>query len=176
MMLRPDGGAQSRTGGVPAGLGPEALRVFADGLEAALTGLCQSARELTDARYAALGVLDRERSELEHFVTSGVNRQTRDRIGAHPRGRGVLGLLLTDPRPLRVDELDGDPRCYGFPQHHPSMRGFLGVPLTIDGVPWGNLYVAEKKSGAFDDSDERIVIAIAAHAAAIVRGARAEDG
>ena len=160
----------------PASPEPERRHVFADDLEAALTGLCGSAREVLDAAYAALGVLDARRAQLEHFVTAGIDGPTRERIGVHPRGRGVLGLLVADPRVMHIEDVAGDPRGYGFPDGHPEMHDFLGAPILIDGTAWGNLYVAGKRHGAFDEVDEHVIAAIAARAATVVQDSRSGPG
>src|SRR4051794_11173142 len=110
--------------------------------EAVLERVLDAARELTGARYAALGVLDANRQGLERFVTSGIDAATRREIGDLPVGRGVLGVLITDPRPLRLDDVGSHPESYGFPIGHPPMRSFLGVPILIRGEAFGNLYLA----------------------------------
>ena len=117
-------------------------------VEAVLQRLLDTARELTGARYAALGVLDAERKQLERFVTSGVDDATHRAIGDLPRGRGVLGVLIANPRPLRLTDVGAHPRSYGFPAGHPPMTTFLGVPVVIDGEACGNLYLTEKADGA----------------------------
>src|SRR5215207_186169 len=113
------------------------------------------AREVTGARYAAVGVLDDRRQELERFVTAGVDPATHQAIGDLPRGRGILGLLIEDPKPLRLEHIGDHPRSYGFPAAHPEMETFLGVPVLIREEVWGNLYLTEKASGEpFTDADE----------------------
>jgi GAF domain-containing protein len=115
----------------------------------------QSARDLTGARYAALGVLDASRTELDRFITVGIDEHARAVIGALPRGRGVLGELIRNPVPLRLSEVGEHPRSYGFPLGHPPMRSFLGVPLRVGGMPFGSLYLTEKADGGqFSDEDE----------------------
>lgn len=142
-------------------------------LEPVLQRLLVLARELTGARYAALGVLDHDRRELERFVTSGVDEATRGAIGDVPRGRGVLGVLIDDPRPLRLDDVGAHPRSYGFPAGHPSMRTFLGVPVLIGGEAWGNLYLTEKEGGVtFDEGDEDVVVVLADWAGIAISNAR----
>jgi GAF domain-containing protein len=141
--------------------------------ETVLERILEEARRLTGARYAALGVLDEQRMELERFVTAGVDDVTHRRIGELPRGRGVLGVLITDPRPLRLARVDRDPNSYGFPAGHPAMTSFLGVPIVIRGQAWGNLYLTEKADGAeFSDGDEAAVIAVARWAAIAIENAR----
>ena len=137
-------------------------------LDVVVDRVLASARELTGARYAALGVLDASRTELERFVTVGIDEGTRAEIGALPRGRGVLGELIRDPVPLRLAEVGEHPRSYGFPLGHPPMHSFLGVPILVDGVPFGSLYLTEKAGGAqFTDADEDV-----RHDARQVRGCR----
>ena len=129
--------------------------------------ILEAARELTGARYAALGVLNEQRTGLERLRTAGVDGAAHEAIGELPRGRGVLGLLVSDPRPLRIDELSGHEASYGFPPGHPVMRSFLGVPVRVRGEIWGNLYVAEK-DGGFDDWDEEVAVVVADWAATTI--------
>jgi len=128
--------------------------------------------ELTGARYAALGVLDEERHELERFITHGIDEEARRTIGALPHGRGVLGLLIEQPRPLRLGDVGRHPRSYGFPPGHPPMTTFLGVPVMIRGHAWGNLYLTEKQQGEFDDADEQSAVILAEWTAIAVENAR----
>jgi signal transduction histidine kinase len=132
----------------------------------------ETAREVTSARYAALGVLDVERAHLERFITRGVDEQTRREIGDLPRGRGVLGVLIEDPRPLRLADVGQHPASYGFPAGHPAMTSFLGVPILIRGEAWGNLYLTEKQGGDFDQSDEEAAVVLADWAAIAIENAR----
>lgn len=135
----------------------------------ALRLVLEEARLITGARFAALGVLDVERLGLERFLTSGVDTATRSRIGELPRGRGVLGVLITDPRPLRLVDVAQHPRSYGFPAGHPLMRSFLGVPVMVAGEVWGNLYFSEKKDGGpFTEADEAAAVRLAYSAAGVV--------
>ena len=124
-------------------------------LEAVLSRVLEVACELTGARYAAVGVLDAERRELERFITRGIGERAREAIGSLPRGRGVLGLLIEDPEPLRLRNVGDHPRSYGFPPGHPPMTSFLGVPIVVRGEAWGNLYLTEKTGGDFDEADEQ---------------------
>ena len=101
--------------------------------EAVFERLLEVARELTGARYAAIGVLDERRERLERFLTSGIDEDTHRAIGDLPRGRGVLGVLISDPQPLRLADVGAHPQSYGFPLAHPPMTTFLGVPIVIDG-------------------------------------------
>src|SRR6266540_1450226 len=116
-------------------------------LEALLQRLVEVAAELTEARYAALGVIDPSGTELERFITTGIDPQTHAAIGDLPRGRGILGVLIRDAAVLRLHDLSDDPRSVGFPANHPPMRTFLGVPILLRGVVYGNLYLAEKDGG-----------------------------
>ncbi len=140
--------------------------------EAVFTKVLEVARELTGARYAALGVLDEDRHELERFITLGVEEETRRAIGSPPRGRGVLGLLIEQPRPLRLAEVGRHPRSYGLPPGHPPMSSFLGVPVMIRGHAWGNLYLTEKAGGEFDEADEHAAMVLAEWTGVAVENAR----
>lgn len=130
-------------------------------LEAVLREVVEVARELTGARYAALGILDEDRRELERFIYAGIDESTRAQIGDLPRGRGVLGELIRNPAPLRLREVGEHPRSYGFPPGHPPMRSFLGVPIVVRGQAYGNLYLTEKAGGDFDAADEEAVTILA---------------
>jgi two-component system, NarL family, sensor histidine kinase DevS len=142
-------------------------------LEAVLGHVLDAARAVTGAQYAALGVLNRERTGLDRFVTRGIDDQTRARIGDFPRGRGVLGVLISDPKPLRLRDVGSHPYSYGFPLEHPPMTSFLGVPIVIRGEPWGNLYLAEAPAGEFSEEDERDASMLADWAAIAVANAGA---
>src|ERR687897_1354825 len=134
-------------------------------LEVVLERLLETARELTGARYAAIGVLDAERRGLERFLTSSVDAATRAAIGDLPRGRGILGLLIDEPHPIVLSDVGSHPRSYGFPAGHPPMTTFLGVPLLIRGEAWGNLYLTEKEGGEFDERDVETITVLADWAA-----------
>lgn len=140
-------------------------------LEALLTRVLDAGRELTGARYAALGVLDDERRSLERFLTRGIDPATHRAIGDLPHGRGILGLLIEDPRPLRLQDLRAHPRSYGFPANHPPMRSFLGVPILIRGRAWGNLYLTDKAGADFDATDEQTAVVLADWAAVAIENA-----
>jgi signal transduction histidine kinase len=127
--------------------------------------------QLTGARYAALGVLDEERRELERFITHGIDEEARRVIGNLPRGRGVLGLLIEQPRALRLADVGRHPRSYGFPPGHPPMSNFLGVPVLVRGRAWGNLYLTEKTSGEFNEADEQSAMILAEWTAIAVENA-----
>ena len=142
-------------------------------LEAVLDRLLETAAELTGARYAALGVLDDDRVELARFITRGIDEDTHRAIGDLPRGRGILGVLISEPKPLRLADVSADPRSYGFPVNHPPMHTFLGVPVLIRGEAWGNLYLTEKATGEqFDEADEAAVTVLADWAAIAIENAR----
>ncbi len=131
-------------------------------LEVVLERVLASARDLTGARYAALGVLGESGSDLDRFLTLGMDDATRDGIGELPRGRGVLGELIQDPAPLRLAQVGRHPRSYGFPAAHPPMDTFLGVPILVRGRPYGNLYLTEKEGGSeFTQTDEDAVVLLA---------------
>jgi signal transduction histidine kinase len=134
--------------------------------------MLEVACELTGARYAALGVLDDERHELERFITHGIDEEERRAIGNLPRGRGILGLLIEHPRPLRLGDVGSHPRSYGFPPGHPPMSSFLGVPVMIRGRAWGNLYLTEKRQGEFDEADEQSAVILAEWVAVAIENAR----
>ncbi len=151
-------------------------------LQSVLERIAVAARDLTDARYAAIGVLDASGLRLERFITVGIDEMTRHRIGPLPVGLGVLGELIRDPRPLRLASVSAHPRSYGFPIGHPPMHSFLGVPVLLDGRPYGNLYLTDKEDGEFTDADEAAVIALAElaaiaidHAQRVTRSERRTD-
>ena len=145
-------------------------------LDSVLERVLDAARELTGARYAAIGVLDAERRELERFLTVGIDEETRSQIGSLPRGRGVLGALIRDPKPLRLDDVGTHPHSFGFPAGHPPMHTFLGVPILIRGEPFGNLYLTEKADGLFDEADEEAAVVLADWAAIAIANARSYSG
>ncbi|HKG04182.1 MAG TPA: GAF domain-containing sensor histidine kinase [Conexibacter sp.] len=140
-------------------------------LDTLLSHLLEVAQELTGARYAALGVLDEERREIERFLTRGMDPATHGAIGDPPRGRGILGVVVRDPKPLRVHDVGEDPRSYGFPSEHPRMHSFLGVPILIRGLAWGNLYLTDKRDGDFDAADEQAATTLAAWVAIAIEHA-----
>ena len=138
-----------------------------------LTRIVEAATRLTDAHYGALGVVGPD-SYLTEFLTTGVSDEVRARIGDLPHGRGILGLLITDPQPIRLKDLSDHPSSYGFPPHHPPMGTFLGVPVRIRGTVFGNLYLTEKAGGGeFTDTDEQLVVALAGVAGLVIENARA---
>ena len=141
-------------------------------LESVFERLLDVARDLTGARYAAIGILDEDRENLADFITAGIDPEAHSLIGDLPRGRGVLGMLISNPEPLRMADVGEHIRSYGFPPGHPAMTSFLGVPILIRGEAWGNLYLTDKHGGAFDDADEDSAVVLAAWAAIAVENAR----
>ncbi len=141
--------------------------------EAVLQSVVEAAQELTSAQYAALGVLDRDHEELERFIYLGIDDDTRRMIGNLPRGRGVLGELIREPAPLRLPDVNRHPHAYGFPPGHPPMRSFLGVPISVRGETFGNLYMTEKRGGEeFDEDDEAAAVNLATLAGIAIENAR----
>ena len=141
-------------------------------LEAVLERVLEAAIELTGAKYAALGVLDETKTRLARFLTRGLDAETRELIGDPPHGRGVLGVLISDPRPLRLQRVSEHPRSYGFPVGHPPMESFLGAPVIVRGEPYGNLYLTDKQGGDFDEDDEEALVVLADWAAVAIENAR----
>jgi len=141
-------------------------------LDGVLERIIEAAARLTGAQYAALGVIDRSGGGLERFVTYGISSEVETQIGNPPHGRGILGVLIQDARPLRLHDLSEDPRSVGFPPGHPPMHTFLGVPILMRGVAYGNLYLTEKQDGDFTEEDEELVKLLAAQAAVAVENAR----
>jgi len=142
-------------------------------LDAVLERITAAAARVTGAEYAALGVIDPAGTALERFVTHGVDAETQESIGELPRGRGILGVLIRDARPLRLHDLGENSESVGFPPNHPPMRTFLGVPIMLRGVAYGNLYLTEKRGGGdFTDEDQELVTLLAAQAAVAVENAR----
>ena len=142
-------------------------------LDALLQRLVETAAELTGARYAALGVIDKSGRTLERFLTTGIDEETHAAIGELPRGRGILGVLIRDAQPLRLDDIATDPRSVGFPRNHPPMKSFIGVPILQRGVAFGNLYLTEKEGGeTFSDEDVELSQLLAAQAGVAIENAR----
>jgi signal transduction histidine kinase len=141
-------------------------------LPAALQRIVELAAELTGARYGALGVLGRD-GTISQFITTGVTAEQRAAIGHIPVGRGILGVLIDDARPLRLHDIADDPRSVGFPANHPPMHSFLGAPVTARGRIYGNLYLTEKHGGTdFDADDERALVLLAAQAGVAIENAQ----
>jgi signal transduction histidine kinase len=145
-------------------------------LEVVLGRVLEASRDLTGARYAALGVLDDRRRELAQFLTLGIDEATRQQIGPLPRGRGVLGELIRNPVPLRLENVGEHPQSYGFPTAHPQMETFLGVPIVVDGEPYGNLYLTDKEGGPFTEDDEEAAVVLAEFAGVAIGHARRYSG
>ena len=132
-------------------------------------------RPLVGARFAALGIVD-NRGVIERFITSGMDRATRARIGPLPRGHGFLGLIIRENRSFRIPDIALDPRRYGFPPNHPPMHGFLGVPVSVRGRSVGNLYLTDKTDGReFSQADQDLVETFARHAAIAIENARLHE-
>jgi len=162
--------------------GPKQLRRLLDAvmslgsdleLDVVLRRLIETAVELVDARYGALGVLDPTRTHLSDFLTVGIDPEASATIGDLPKGHGILGLLIEDPKPLRLPDLNEHPDSFGFPPHHPPMTSFLGVPVVVGGTAYGNLYLTDKQGGeAFTDIDQELAVALAAAAGTAIEKAR----
>jgi len=141
-----------------------------------LRHVIEEACSMTGARYGALGVLDEEKRALSEFVTVGLSVEEEDQIGPRPTGRGVLGLLIADPRPLRIHEIGRHPDSFGFPAGHPPMNSFLGVPIKVRDEVYGNLYLAEKVGWTeFTLDDEALVGALSLAAGIAIENARLHD-
>ena len=150
------------------------------GSEASLDDVLQKtvemAARLVGARYAALGVLDRTGSHLDRLITTGIDDTTRARIGDLPSDHGVLRVLLREARPVRVADVTKEPHFFGFPPGHPQMRSFLGVPIFVRGVVYGDLYLAEKENGEFTEADEEIVTLLAAQTGITIEKVQIHEG
>jgi signal transduction histidine kinase len=152
-----------------------ALRAAASGskLESTLRDIVQAAVQHVDAAYGAMGVLTPDGLRLDRFVIVGMSDEDRDDIGRLPEGKGILGLLVAEPVPLRLDDLGGHPASQGFPPGHPPMHSFLGVPVRVGESVFGNLYLTEKRTGGpFTPADSEIVQALAAVAGLAIESAR----
>jgi signal transduction histidine kinase len=157
-------------------LSQAAIRIASNrDLDEVLQEIVDSARAVIGAKYAALGVMAAggEEQALSRFVHSGISAEQRAAMGDLPVGRGILGLLIREPRPIRISDLTTHAQSVGFPDNHPPMRSFLGVPIVGAQGPIGNLYLTEKiGAGEFDEDDEMIAVMLAAHAAVAVENAR----
>jgi signal transduction histidine kinase len=154
----------------------EAGRVLVSRLEdeSILERLLECAREITGARYAALAVINESGRELERFIFLGIDLKMRERIGDLPCGKGVLGILMEKPEPLRLDDVAAHPCAHGFPRHHPPMHSFLGVPVMVKERTYGILYLTEKDGESrFDEADEQAAVILAEWAAIAIENARA---
>ena len=144
-------------------------------LEGVLQVIADRLRPLVGARYAALGIVGRD-GRMVRFITSGIDDDLRQRIGALPRGRGILGLIIREQMSIRLDDVMSDPRRSGFPPGHPPMHSFLGVPVVLGGRPVGNLYLTDKIGAArFSIADQRLVETFARQAAMAIHTARLHD-
>ena len=145
-------------------------------LDGVLDRVTALAAEIIGARYAAIGVLAPDGRLLERFATFGISDADRDRIGPPPMGHGILGLVIRDPRPIRLPDLGRHPDSYGFPPHHPPMHSFLGVPILGRRGVFGNLYLTEKLGDdVFSEADEAVAVLLAAQTAAAVENARLHE-
>ncbi len=143
--------------------------------ERVLQLICDRTRDLVGAEYAALGIAG-STGHLERFVTSGISRAQRERIGSPPAGHGFLGLIVREGRTFRIPDLLADPRGYGFPPNHPLMHSFLGVPITVKGKSVGDLYLTNKLSAPeFSESDQQLVEMFALHAGIAIENARLHE-
>jgi signal transduction histidine kinase len=141
-------------------------------LDAVLQRIIELAVEITDARYGALGVIG-PGGELAEFITTGITPEEREAIGAPPHGRGILGALIREGRPLRIPDISADPRSVGFPPNHPDMTSFLGAPIVVRGGVFGDIYLTEKEGAPeFDEGDEQAVLVLAAQAGIAIENAR----
>ena len=141
-------------------------------LDRVLQLIVDSVRELVNARYAALGTVAAS-GRIELFITSGISAADRAQIGAVPSGHGLLGLIIRDARSYRIPDIAAHPDSYGFPQGHPPMKSFLGVPIKVGGLPIGNFYLTDKRAAAgFSEQDQRLVEMFALHAGIAIQNAR----
>jgi signal transduction histidine kinase len=144
-------------------------------LDRVLQLITDRVRELAHAQYAALGIVDQDFG-IERFITSGITRAERERIGPTPHGHGLLGVIAHETHPIRVHDINVDPRRYGFPPHHPAMQSLLGVPIGAKGRSIGRLYLTNKlPSGDFTEDDERLVEMFALHAGIAIENARLHE-
>lgn len=177
--LLSDPGGQAMAADLPMGI-ENLLAAFASmaddiDLDAVLERVISAACQLVDARYGALGVIGPDQT-LSQFITVGIEDDEADRIASLPRGYGVLGLLIVEPRPIRLHDLRQHERAVGFPDHHPQMTSFLGVPVRIRDTVFGNLYLTEKNGGGgFTDADEQLLVALAAAAGVAIENSRLFD-
>ena len=151
-----------------------ATQAVAEGLDLprVLSRITETATELVNAEYGALGVISPEGDQLDEFVVAGLSDEEVKRIGRLPSGHGLLGALIADPRPIRLPQMADDPRASGFPPHHPRMESFLGVPIRIRGQVYGNLYMTNRRDGLFTDEDEQLLAALAVSAGIAIGNAR----
>ena len=142
-------------------------------LPVVLRRIIEEAVDLVDAQYGALGVLTEDGRALDQFLTVGLTNEEEQAIGPRPTGRGVLGTLIADDKPLRLANIAASPDSFGTPGHHPTMTSFLGVPVRVHGEVYGNLYLTNKKTaGEFSEDDEELVLALAMAAGIAIENAR----
>jgi signal transduction histidine kinase len=145
-------------------------------LPSILQKIVELACQVADARYGALGVLDSDGRMIFDFITHGVTEEERRAIGNLPVGKGILGLLITEARPIRLTKIQDHPRSVGFPPNHPPMTSFLGVPIKVRGRVYGNLYLTEKRGAAeFTEEDQEAVVTLAAQAGVAIENARLHE-
>jgi len=152
----------------------ESVLVLASDLsiQGVLQRIIELAVKLTDARYGALGVVGSD-GRLLDFITSGITAEERQAIGPLPVGKGILGVLIKEAKPLRLSRISNDPRHVGFPPNHPPMKSFLGAPIKARGKVFGNIYLTEKQGAPeFDAEDEAAVVVLATHAGVAIENAR----
>ena len=162
--------------------GPQQLRRLLDGvliigstldLHRVLNTIIATAAELVSAKYGALGVLDQTGTRLAEFITVGIDDSQREKIGHLPEGHGILGVLIVEPHALRLPDLREHPERFGFPLNHPPMTSFLGVPIVVRGVVFGNLYLCDKTDGStFTDVDQELAVGLATAAGIAIENAR----
>ncbi|MGZ8563290.1 MAG: GAF domain-containing sensor histidine kinase [Candidatus Limnocylindria bacterium] len=144
-------------------------------LDSVLQLIVDHVRDLAEAQYAALGIVN-EDGAIERFITSGLDAAERERIGALPRGRGLLGLIIGEGQTFRIADIAQDPRRYGFPPNHPEMRSFLGVPINVKGRAVGDLYLTNKRGAPeFSADDQTLVERFASHAGLAIENARLSE-
>jgi signal transduction histidine kinase len=144
-------------------------------LDPVLQLIVDRVRELAEAEYAALSIANAD-GAIERFITSGLTAAERERIGALPRGRGLLGLIILEGQTFRIADIVQDPRRYGFPAHHPEMHSFLGVPVRVKGRAVGDLYLTNKRGAPeFSEDDQLLVERFAAHAGLAIENARLSE-
>jgi len=144
-------------------------------LDRVLQLIVDRVRDLADAEYAALGIVNAD-GVIERFLTSGMSQAARDRIGAFPRGLGLLGLIIREGQTLRLADIGTDPRRSGFPPNHPPMHSFLGVPVSVKGRAVGDLYLTNKRSATeFSADDQQLVERFALHAGLAIENARLSE-
>lgn len=141
-------------------------------LPTVLRRVVEAACSLVDAEYGAMGVIAPDSDRLEQFIYVGMTEEQAAVIGDLPTGHGLLGALIADPRPIRLPDIGADPRAEGFPDHHPHMDSFLGVPVRVRGEVFGNLYLTNRRDGLFSDEDEQLVLALATTAGFAIENAR----